>query len=96
MINTSKDGTTVNVCFDGIFDRETEDELERLAVWALGGVKKLCIDMKGVEDVSSTGLRILSYAQKIMNEQGIMYIENTSAKVEMLCRQHDIICSGRE
>ena len=96
MINTSKDGTTVNVCFDGIFDRETEDELEHLAAWGLGGVEKLYLDMEGVEDISSTGLRILSYAQKIMNEQGIMYIENTGAKVEMLCRQHDIICSGRE
>lgn len=40
MINTSKDGTTVNVCFDGIFDRETEDELEHLAAWGLGGVDR--------------------------------------------------------
>ena len=96
MINISEDGKSVNVSFEGVFDREAENELERLAAWGLGGVEKLCIDMEGVEDISNTGLRILFYAQKIMNGQGMMYIENAGEKAVMLCRQYDILCSGRK
>ena len=94
---TDQRGKTIHVCLEGRFDRETEDELERLVAWGLDGVDKLCIDMKGVKDISSIGLRILSYAQKIMNEQGAMYIENAEYWVEYQCREHDImICTERK
>lgn len=86
---------SLEVDFEGLFDRKTENELERLVVKEIQGIDKLSFNMKGISDISSIGLRILSYAQKIMNEQGIMYVENAEYWVESQCRMHDIICAKR-
>lgn len=91
-----KKGKSLQVDFEGLFDRKTENELENLVVKEIQGIEKLSFDMKGLSDISSIGLRILSYAQKIMNEQGIMYIENADYWVENRCRLHDIVCAKRK
>ena len=91
-----KKGKSLQVDFEGLFDKETENELEHLLVKELHGVEKLSFDLKGIGDISSIGLRFFSYAQKIMNEQGIMYMENAEYWVESQCRMHDIVCAKRK
>lgn len=84
---------TMRVDFEGKFDKETEEELEHLISYGLSGIEKICFDMDKVEDISSVGLRILSFVQAIMNEWGMMYVEHAGERAAMLCKRHDILCS---
>ncbi len=92
-MNIIREEKSIKIDFEGTFDKQDEEELERFVVQELQGVSKLSFDAKGVADISSTGLRILAYAQGIMNEQGMMYVEHAGERVEWLCRAHDILCS---
>ena len=95
-MNSIREEKSIKIDFEGIFDKQEEEELERFVTQELQGVLKLSFDAEGVADISSVGLRILSYAQRIMNEQGMMYVEYTGERVEELCRTHNILCSKND
>ena len=62
-------------------DATTAPELEAAIKQSLDGVTVLNIDSKGLEYISSAGLRVLLSAQKIMNKQGEMKLTHVSASV---------------
>ncbi len=74
-------GTTLTVQISGRLDASNAAELTNELNAALGGVKDLILDFKGLEYVASAGLRVLLTAQKRMNKQGSMKIRNVSDTV---------------
>lgn len=57
---------------EGRLDTITAPELDSIIKSQLTGVTDLKFDLSGLEYISSSGLRVLLSAQKIMNNQGSM------------------------
>lgn len=81
IINHEKTNDNLVICVSGRLDTMTAPELETFLLENLNGVKKLVFDLKDMEYTSSAGLRIFLKAQKLMNNQGEMVIENVQADV---------------
>ena len=62
----------------GRLDTQTAPELENELDSILPGLKELTFDMKGLEYISSAGLRVILKAQKTMNIQGAMKLTNVN------------------
>ncbi len=65
----------------GRLDTTTAPQLEQDVKSALEGVKELTLDMKGLDYISSAGLRVLLSTQKAMNKQGVMTLRNVNGAV---------------
>jgi len=65
----------------GRLDTTTAPELERALKESLPGVSELTLDLKGLEYISSAGLRVLLAAQKAMKNQGKMKIKNVNETI---------------
>ncbi len=65
----------------GRLDTTTAPQLEQDIKSSLDGVTELTLDMKGLDYISSAGLRVLLSAQKVMNKQGEMTIRNVNETV---------------
>ena len=59
---------------EGYLDTTTAPELRTMLETALDGVKELTFDFEKLEYISSSGLRQLLFAQKVMNGQGTMKV----------------------
>ena len=80
-INIEKENGVTTLKIDGRLDTTTAPELEK-AINAEGDeLKNLVLDFKGVDYISSAGLRVLLTAQKKMNVQGSMELINVSEDV---------------
>ena len=75
-----KDGN-LTLSIEGEINSYTAPELEEIIKNDLNGVKSLVFDFKGVEYLSSAGLRVLLVAQKVMNKQGKMSLRNVNQSV---------------
>lgn len=75
-INKKVNGTELTLELEDRVDTVTAPELEAAIIESIQGVTKLILDFSSLEYVSSTGLRVLLSAQKIMNKQGSMVIRN--------------------
>ena len=75
-----KDGN-LTLSIEGEINSYTAPELEEVIKNDLNGVKSLVFDFKGVEYLSSAGLRVLLVAQKVMNKQGKMSLRNVNQSV---------------
>ncbi|MGN1373161.1 MAG: STAS domain-containing protein [Candidatus Coproplasma sp.] len=73
------DAITLELC--GRLDTNTSPQLEAELSSCINGVKQLTLDFKGIEYISSAGLRVLLQAQKIMNKQGGMRLINVNGGV---------------
>lgn len=73
-ITKEPNGASLLITLEGRLDTTTAPELERETQNALEGVTALTIDMKGLEYLSSAGLRVLLSLQKVMNKQGSMTV----------------------
>ena len=62
-------------------DTETAPELEALLRNELEGIDDLTFDFEELEYVSSAGLRVIIFAQKMMNEAGKMKIIHVNESV---------------
>ncbi len=80
-IQTNKEGEKLGVTLEGRLDTSTAPELDQTLKVALPGVKELEVDLKGLEYLSSAGLRVLLSAQKVMNKQGEMVVRNVNEAV---------------
>lgn len=69
-IKKNTNETTIEVV--GRLDTITAPVLEKTIGENIGGIKKLILDFKGLEYISSAGLRVLLGAQKKMNMSGSM------------------------
>lgn len=73
-------GSTV-MTLSGRLDTTTAPELEKAINAGSEALKSLVLDFKGVDYISSAGLRVLLTAQKKMNVQGHMELTNVSEAV---------------
>jgi len=80
-INKQLSGSKLTVSVSGRLDTTTAPSLETALRESFEGVKELVLDFKGLEYVSSAGLRVLLAAQKHMNEQGTMEVINVSSEI---------------
>ena len=86
-IKKMRDGNELTIALTGRLDTNTAPDLEMELKGGLGDVKSLVFDMERLEYVSSAGLRVLLYAQKVMNRQGEMKICHVN---EMIMEVFDI------
>ena len=80
-INIKKENGITVLEISGRLDTITAPELEKAINDEGEALKNLVLDFKGVDYISSAGLRVLLTAQKKMNAQGNMELINVSEAV---------------
>ena len=80
-INIEKENGITVMKIEGRLDTTTAPELEKAINNEGEALKNLVLDFKGVDYISSAGLRVLLTAQKKMNVQGQMELNNVSEAV---------------
>lgn len=80
-ISKQQDGTTLVIGLEGRLDTSTAPELEEEIRGGLNDVTDLVFDLKGLEYISSAGLRVLLAAFKIMRGKGQMCVKNSNEMV---------------
>ena len=78
-IKKSADNTVVEIV--GRLDTTTAPSLEKTLNEDMGETKNLILDFKGLEYISSAGLRVLLSAQKKMQQIGSMKVINVVESV---------------
>ena len=78
-MNRQDDKLTVAII--GRLDTLTSPEAEAQLEPALEGIKELIIDLKDLEYISSSGLRVLLGVEKAMKSQGGMKVANPNETV---------------
>lgn len=80
-INKNKNNDALNISLVGRLDTTTAPTLEAELKTSLNDVKELIFDLKGLEYISSAGLRVLLACQKVMNKQGSMKVTNVVPEI---------------
>ena len=80
-INIEKTNDATLMVLEGRLDTTTAPELEKAINNEGEALKNLVLDFKGVDYISSAGLRVLLTAQKKMNAQGHMELVGVSEAV---------------
>ena len=80
-ISVEKENGVTLLKIDGRLDTTTAPELEKAINNEGDELKNLVLDFKGVDYISSAGLRVLLTAQKKMNVQGSMELVGVSESV---------------
>ncbi|MBQ1966434.1 MAG: STAS domain-containing protein [Clostridia bacterium] len=80
-INIEKENGITLMKIEGRLDTTTAPELEKAINNEGDALKSLTLDFKGVDYISSAGLRVLLSAQKKMNAQGYMELIGVSEAV---------------
>ena len=78
-IKKSAEETTIEIV--GRLDTTTAPSLEKNIQEDIAGTKNLILDLKGLEYISSAGLRVLLGAQKKMQQLGSMKVINVCESV---------------
>ena len=73
-IEQKRNGNALTIAPEGYLDTTTAPALRAVLETALDGVTELTFDFEKLEYISSSGLRLLLFAQKVMNEQGTMKV----------------------
>ena len=73
-IEQKRNGNALTIAPEGYLDTTTAPELRAVLETALDGVTELTFDFEKLEYISSSGLRLLLFAQKAMSEQGTMKV----------------------
>ena len=69
IIEQKRNGNTLTIAPEGYLDTTTAPELKAVLDTVLAGVKELTFDFEKLEYISSSGLRLLLFAQKAMDRQ---------------------------
>ena len=80
-IEIKKNATETIIEIVGRLDTITAPTLDKTIQEDIGDAKDLILDMKGLEYISSAGLRVLLGAQKKMQKIGSMKVINVCAEV---------------
>ena len=80
-INIEKANGATVIHIEGRLDTTSAPELEKAINNEGDALTSLVLDFKGVDYISSAGLRVLLNAQKKMNIQGQMELNNVSESV---------------
>lgn len=78
IIEKTKKGKELTLTLSGRLDTSTAPQLEAEIKEIIGGVECLVLDLGALVYLSSSGLRVLLTAQKIMNRQGSLVIRHVS------------------
>ena len=78
-IKKSADETVIEIA--GRLDTITAPALDKTVNEDIGDTKNLVLDVKGLEYISSAGLRVLLSAQKKMQKIGSMKVKNVCEEV---------------
>ena len=81
-VTKTKNDNVLTVAVNGRLDTTTAPELEAQLRSDIDGVTLLTFDLTDLEYISSAGLRVLMWAQRIMNSQGEMKVCNVNETVE--------------
>ncbi|MBQ7699042.1 MAG: STAS domain-containing protein [Clostridia bacterium] len=81
-VTKTKNDNVLTVAVNGRLDTTTAPELEAQLRSVIDGVTLLTFDLTDLEYISSAGLRVLMWAQRIMNSQGEMKVCNVNETVE--------------
>ena len=80
-ITTDRNESALTLALEGRLDTTTSPELDSVIKTSLDGVSDLTLDLEKLEYLSSSGLRVLLSAQKIMNKQGTMVVRNVNETI---------------
>ena len=80
-IEIKKNASETIIEIVGRLDTITAPSLDKTIQEDIGDTKNLVLDVKGVEYISSAGLRVLLGAQKKMQKIGSMKVKNVCAEV---------------
>ena len=80
-IEIKKNAAETTIEIVGRLDTITAPALDKTINEDIGDTKNLVLDVKGVEYISSAGLRVLLGAQKKMQKIGSMKVKNVCAEV---------------
>ena len=80
-IEKKENGKELTLTLSGRLDTTTAPLLEAELKKSIGGVQRLVLDFTSLEYLSSAGLRVLLAAQKVMNRQGEMVIQNVNETI---------------
>ena len=80
-ITKTQEGTTLTVAVEGRLDTINAPKLEGELRTSVKGVETLIFDLSELVYISSTGLRVLLSAQKVMSRQGTMIIRNVRPNI---------------
>ncbi|MBO5928031.1 MAG: STAS domain-containing protein [Clostridia bacterium] len=75
-IEIKKDVQDITIEIVGRLDTTTAPSLEKAINEEVGECKNLILDLKGLEYISSAGLRVILGAQKKMQQVGTMKVKN--------------------
>ena len=81
MIEIKKNAEETTIEIVGRLDTTTAPSLEKNIQEDIAGTKNLILDLKGLEYISSAGLRVLLGAQKKMQQVGSMKVINVCESV---------------
>ena len=81
MIEIKKNAEETVVEVVGRLDTTTAPALDKTINEDIGEIKNLILDLKGLEYISSAGLRVLLSAQKKMKQKGSMIVKNVCAEI---------------
>lgn len=77
----TQDGANLTIAVEGRLDTTTAPQLEEVVKNDLAEITALKFDLAKLEYISSAGLRVVLAAQKIMNKQGTMVINNANDEI---------------
>ena len=80
-IRKEKKDSALSMAIEGRIDTTTAPQLEAELKASLPGVTSLIFDFSQLEYISSAGLRVILYAQKVMNKQGTMVLRHVNEMV---------------
>ena len=80
-INKTIEGDTLIIAPVDKIDTNTAPELDKEITSSLDGITNLVLDMKDLNYISSSGLRVLLSAHKTMLRRGSMVIKNVGSRV---------------
>ncbi len=80
-IHKTLEGKKLTLALEGRLDTMTAPQLEQELEQCLDGLESLVFDFSQLEYISSAGLRVLLMAQKKMDDQGTMVIQNVNDSV---------------
>ena len=80
-ITTQENGNNTTIAVEGRLTALNSDEFGNEVKRLIGTIQNLIFDFDKLEYVSSSGLRVLLFAQKEMNKRGSMKIINVSEEV---------------
>ena len=80
-IDIKKNAETATICVAGRLDTTTAPALDKTIHEDINDVNNLILDIKGIDYISSAGLRVLLSAQKKMQKNGSMKVVNVCEAV---------------